>query len=88
MEFQRANFWKKWEKKINKSKTILNDGIINNIGEIIIPFIDKKNKVGKRKISKNIYKYCIENNVDVHNILYISPYDGKKYKGLHILFDF
>lgn len=88
MDFEKNLFWKKWAKSINKSKTIIYDELKEDTDEIIIPFRNKKNTIDDRKLCRNIYNWCIDNNIEVHQIEVISSYDDKEYNGLQIKFNF
>ena len=87
MEFQRIIFLKKWTKSINRSRNIIYDLLENYDTHIIIPFRDKKYTIDDRKLSRNIFQWCTDNNIEVQQIDVIS-YDDKTYNALKIIFNY
>jgi hypothetical protein len=89
MEFQKVIFLKRWAKSIERSKTIVYDELKNYDDEFIIPFRNKKHTIEERILSTRIYRWCIDNGIECHQVDYESDYDDNKYyDALQIKFNF
>ena len=86
-DFQRQIFLKRWAKSIERSNTIVYDEARYYNEEFIIPFRNKKNSIGDRILSRKILNWCLDNNIECHQIDYFSNYDDSEYNALQIIFN-
>jgi hypothetical protein len=85
--FQAEKFWGKWLRSLKKCKTIYEDSWINSGSELLLPFTNLKYTIDTRKTYRNILDWCIENDIEVHQVDYYNDDYSESVNALRIVFN-